>query len=189
MICDSRFESQIAIAVKSRDLEHLGPHNPSSARLSEESCLSEGSARVSQRALHGLSEGRSLRNDNKISRQSDLHFQTFIVVAFSTTPPQKSVLDDFPLCLDAPPLSKPQILSLLSSCRLWEGSAGSLWGFCGIFRGSDPMLVTLGNCWKTLGSPLPNHEVQVNFPGFFLLSAFAPREVTALGLLQQHKEN
>ena len=29
VICDSRFESQIAIAVKSRDLEHLGRHaNP-----------------------------------------------------------------------------------------------------------------------------------------------------------------
>ena len=26
MICDSRFESQIAIAVKSRDLEHLAPN-------------------------------------------------------------------------------------------------------------------------------------------------------------------
>ena len=26
VICDSRFESQIAIAVKSRDLEHLGDH-------------------------------------------------------------------------------------------------------------------------------------------------------------------
>ena len=37
---------------------------------------------------------------------------------------------------------------------LSEGSAGSLWGsagVCGIFRGvfggSEPMLVTLGNCW------------------------------------------
>ena len=45
---------------------------------------------------------------------------------------------------------------------LWEGSAGSLRGFCGVsvgfcggtrdlprvFGGSDPMLVTLANCWR-----------------------------------------
>ena len=48
-----------------------------------------------------------------------------------------------------------------------EGSAGSLQGFCGVsagfcggprvfprvFGGSDPMLVTLGNCWSILRSP------------------------------------
>ena len=62
-----------------------------SARLSEEICLSEGSAGVSQRAPRGLS----------------------------------------------------------------EGSAGSLWGSAGVrgifrgFRGSDPVLVTLRNCWIT----------------------------------------
>ena len=56
-----------------------------SARLSEEICLSEGSAGISERALRGLS----------------------------------------------------------------EGSAGSLRGSAGVFEGSDPMLVTLGNCWRS----------------------------------------
>ena len=59
---------------------------------------------------------RSLRNDKKISRQQNLHFQNFIVVTFPT---KNSVLDDFPLCPKGrPPPSKPQILFLLSSRRL-----------------------------------------------------------------------
>ena len=44
-------------------------------------------------------------------------------------------------------------LPLKGLCRgLCEGSAGVSAGLCGIFRGffggSDPMPVTLGNCWK-----------------------------------------
>ena len=57
---------------------------------------------------------RSLRHDNKISRQYHLHFQYFIVVAFPT---KNSVLDDFSSLPQSPPPSKLQILFLLLSSR------------------------------------------------------------------------
>ena len=49
---------------------------------------------------------RGLRHDNKISRQSNFHFQNFIVVAFPT---KNRVLDHFPLCPPCPPPLKNAI--------------------------------------------------------------------------------
>ena len=72
------------------------------ARLSEEICLSEGSAGVSQRALRGSLQG-------------------FCGV----------------------------------SARVLRGSAGVRGTFRRFFGGSDPMLVTLGNCWTGAFSKLP----------------------------------
>ena len=57
---------------------------------------------------------KSLRNDNKISRQSNLHFQNFIVVAFPTK--KNSVLDNFPLCPQGLPPQKKRKLHFY--CRL-----------------------------------------------------------------------
>ena len=56
---------------------------------------------------------RSLRNDNKITRRSNFHFQNFIVVAFPT---KNSVLDDFPLCPQGPPPLKKR--KFYFYCRL-----------------------------------------------------------------------
>ena len=55
---------------------------------------------------------RSLRHDNKISRQSNFHFQNFIVM---TLPMKNSVLDNFPPCLPAQPPRKSANFILLSS--------------------------------------------------------------------------
>ena len=55
---------------------------------------------------------RSLRNDNRISRQSNVHFQNFVVVAF---PMENSVFERFPLCPTPPP---SQELTFYFYCRL-----------------------------------------------------------------------
>ena len=62
--------------------------------------------RWNPRSSNGMiaEENRSLRNDNKISRQYNLHFQKKVVVAFPTK--KNSVLDDFPLCPQFPPPAK-----------------------------------------------------------------------------------
>ena len=55
-----------------------------------------------QTGTNGTFRGRfrSLRHDNKTSRQYNFHLQNFIVVAFPT---ENSVLDNFPLCPPAHP--------------------------------------------------------------------------------------
>ena len=67
----------------------------------------------------GLHQNRNLRDDNKISRQYKLHFQTFIVVAF---PKKNSDLDDFPLCPIPPPLKNANIIFIVVSPPLTEVS-------------------------------------------------------------------
>ena len=63
-----------------------------------------------------LSQSRSLRHDNKISRQENLHFQKFIVTTF---PMKNSVLDDFPLCPTAhPPLKSANFNFIVVSLSL-----------------------------------------------------------------------
>ena len=47
---------------------------------------------------------------------------------------------------------------------LFEGSAGSLRGSAGFSEGSDPILVTLGNCWKKDTYTLTRHECENKRP-------------------------
>ena len=73
-----------------------------------------------------LCKARRLRNDNKISRQWNLHFQNCIVMAFPT---KNSVLDYFlSLSPRPPPPQKAKSLFLLSSRRLWK--ATQIWTEC-----------------------------------------------------------
>ena len=61
---------------------------------------------------------RNLRNDNKISRQQNLHFQNLIVMAFSHKKKKKTAfLNDFPLCPQGHH-PKCKFLFLFSSRRL-----------------------------------------------------------------------
>ena len=69
--------------------------------------------------LAGARDSRSLRNDNKISRQLNLHVQNFIVVVFPT---KNSILDDFLSATKAPPSSKTQkfiFIVVSPSLRFW----------------------------------------------------------------------
>ena len=60
---------------------------------------------------------RSLCNDNKMSRQSNLHFQYFVVMAFRKN---NSRFGQFSSLSPRPTTSKMQAFSiLLSSCNLW----------------------------------------------------------------------
>ena len=76
-----------------------------------------------------LRNSRSLRKDNKISRQSNLHFQNFIVVAFPT---KTSILGRFSSPAPNPPLQSENFIFIVVSPSLKQ-CLGFFRGFCVAF--------------------------------------------------------
>ena len=102
-------------------------------------------------------------------------------------PTKKSILDNFPLCPSRPP--PPENRKFYFYCRLAFSDRGVLRrsaGFFGGFRGSDPMLVTLGNCWR--GSRPPVHQTTFNTGSLSSVSCGPSEQASGPQTQRQHNK-